>query len=72
MKATPESWPVIYRTDRLNYTSPDSGCALASRFLGKRSVCQACPFSECTLLMSNDERNKLVYQIYFGQPLHLS
>lgn len=37
-----------YETDRIGYTGAESGCEVATDYLGgKQSYCLSCPFEEC-------------------------
>lgn len=45
-----------YPTDSENYVKPDSGCELASIYLGKQSWCGDCPFNKCYLELPLAER----------------
>lgn len=38
-----------YETDSEGYRDYDSGCYIASRYLGKASRCLKCPFGKCIL-----------------------
>lgn len=43
-------------TNNENYSRADSGCEVASHFLGHQSLCQECPFEECILIKSKTNK----------------
>ncbi len=49
-----------YETDKVGYTAPDSGCWMASRFLGRQSHCFECPFDDCVYGLNVRERNRQI------------
>lgn len=44
-----------YGTDKKSYSCADSGCAVASEYLGEQSKCQECPFPQCVLEGKNKQ-----------------
>lgn len=53
-----------FNRDSVTYTREDSGCKIASTYLGRQSECFECPFIKCIYEMTYFQRNGLQRYIH--------